>query len=166
MSASNKQVASVDTYKDKETNERVERVENMSINGVAPINAQELKEHAISGEYSVIPGKPFTPGVSGNPAGRPKGTRNKLSEVFLDDLKSVWEETIIDKETGISTKTGMQAIREVAHRQPAKLLAAMCAVLPKDFQVSVTDESEGKWVINAQPMGVEEWAKKAQEGAE
>jgi hypothetical protein len=31
-------------------------------------------------------GRPFEPGQSGNPAGRPKGARNKLSETFLQAL--------------------------------------------------------------------------------
>jgi hypothetical protein len=34
--------------------------------------------------------RPFEPGVSGNPAGRPKGSRNKLSEAFLQLSKSTW----------------------------------------------------------------------------
>lgn len=43
-------------------------------------------------------GKPFKKGQSGNPAGRPKGARNKLSEVLLgkllDDFSEYGEEVI------------------------------------------------------------------------
>lgn len=34
----------------------------------------------------------FKPGQSGNPAGKPKGTRNRLSEDFLRDLHEDWRQ--------------------------------------------------------------------------
>lgn len=36
-------------------------------------------------------GRPWAKGTSGNPAGRPAGSRNKLSEMFLEDLAADWE---------------------------------------------------------------------------
>jgi hypothetical protein len=33
--------------------------------------------------------RPFLPGQSGNPRGRPKGSRHKLSEAFLADLAAL-----------------------------------------------------------------------------
>jgi Family of unknown function (DUF5681) len=33
----------------------------------------------------------FKPGQSGNPAGRPQGSRNKLSEDFFRDLYDAWQ---------------------------------------------------------------------------
>jgi Family of unknown function (DUF5681) len=38
----------------------------------------------------------FKPGQSGNPAGRPLGSRNKLSEAFLADFYQVWQERGIE----------------------------------------------------------------------
>jgi hypothetical protein len=39
-----------------------------------------------------IRGRPFPPGVSGNPNGRPVGSRTAFSHVFLRDLAESWAE--------------------------------------------------------------------------
>jgi hypothetical protein len=36
--------------------------------------------------------KPYKPGQSGNPQGRPLGNRNRLSDRFIGDLLAWWEE--------------------------------------------------------------------------
>ena len=90
----------------------------------------------------------FQPGQSGNPKGRPVGSRNKLSETFITDLAELWDEQ------------GPDILRRVATDEPSKMLAAMVQVLPKDFQVTV-DQQNVKWVINAQPvLTTEQWMEK------
>jgi hypothetical protein len=38
------------------------------------------------------PHPPWKPGESGNPAGRPKGSRNKLGQAFLDAMQADFEQ--------------------------------------------------------------------------
>jgi hypothetical protein len=66
----------------------------------------------------------WEPGQSGNPAGRPKGSRNKLEEAFLRDLHTAWGEF------------GIEAIKTVAKDDPASFLRVIAGLMPKQAQVS------------------------------
>jgi hypothetical protein len=62
----------------------------------------------------------FKPGASGNPAGRPKGSRNKLTEDFLADAYAQWQ------------KHGSTALEAMATTDPAKFCQMVANLLPKE----------------------------------
>ena len=62
----------------------------------------------------------FKPGRSGNPAGRPRGSRNKLGERYLDDLLETWEER------------GPSALVACATKEPAQFCKIVANILPKE----------------------------------
>ena len=64
-------------------------------------------------------------GQSGNPAGRPKGARNLLSESVLKELISHWEEN------------GRDAIDRTCKEQPGAYLRAVLSLVPKDFAMTL-----------------------------
>jgi|RhiMethySRZTD1v2_1073278.scaffolds.fasta_scaffold1169434_2 hypothetical protein len=68
-------------------------------------------------------GRPFKPGQSGNPAGRPKGARSKLSESFLKALSEDFE------------SNGIGVIESVRKDRPHEYLKIVAAVLPKQMQL-------------------------------
>lgn len=67
----------------------------------------------------------FKPGQSGNPAGRAKGSRNKLEEDFLRVLYEDWQ---------ANGKTVVEAVRA---SEPATYLRVVAQVLPKESKVDV-----------------------------
>jgi hypothetical protein len=69
--------------------------------------------------------KPFKPGAewSGNAAGRPKGSRNKLSEEFIAALNEDFE------------RHGKAVIETVRKTKPADYLRIVAALVPKEFSV-------------------------------
>jgi hypothetical protein len=68
-------------------------------------------------------GRPFQPGQSGNPAGRPKGARSKLSESFLKALADDFD------------SNGIEVIEKVRSDRPHEYLKIVAAVLPRQMQL-------------------------------
>ena len=66
----------------------------------------------------------FKPGVSGNPRGRPKGSRNKLTEDFARALSEDFE------------AHGPSAIETCRLTEPAKYVSIIASLMPKDVTIS------------------------------
>ena len=65
-------------------------------------------------------GKPFAPGKSGNPMGRPKGSRNKISELFATAMRDDF------------AQNGPDAIAKLRQRDPAAYLNLVNSMIPRD----------------------------------
>ena len=86
---------------------------------------RKAKADAPASDNSVEQPKPwlFGPGNRANPAGRPKGSRNKLGEAFIaalhDDFRA----------------HGVQAIETVRTERPHEYLKVVASILPKQIEV-------------------------------
>lgn len=67
--------------------------------------------------------KPWQPGQSGNPAGKPKGARNKLGEAFILALQEDFE------------ANGKTAIQTVRSERPHEYLKVVASLLPKQVEI-------------------------------
>ena len=65
----------------------------------------------------------FKPGQSGNPAGRPKGSRNKVSEKLLDALATDFD------------AHGREVIEKVRADRPADYLKIIASLVPKQMEI-------------------------------
>jgi hypothetical protein len=69
--------------------------------------------------------KPFQPGQSGNPKGRPKGARNRLGTQFLEALEADFKQH------------GPQAIALVREKKPEVYMRVVADLLPKEANINV-----------------------------
>jgi len=70
---------------------------------------------------------PWQPGQSGNPNGRPKGSRNKLAEAFIAALHDDFE------------TNGAAVIERVRNEEPAQYLKVVASILPKEIKIDTND---------------------------
>ena len=64
----------------------------------------------------------WKPGQSGNPMGRPKGSKNKISEKFLENLQDNWE------------KHGIGALEKAAENDPMQYVKMVASLVPRELK--------------------------------
>jgi hypothetical protein len=69
--------------------------------------------------------KPWPKGTSGNPAGRPPGTRQAFSAAFMRDLAEVW------------AQEGRQTVISTAKTNPSTFFAVCARLIPTDVKLTV-----------------------------
>ena len=84
-----------------------------------------MSDEPISNGTELAKDTRFKPGQIANPKGRPKGSRNKLSEDFLKAMSSDFEEH------------GLAAVVKVRETSPAEYLRVVASILPKELNVKI-----------------------------
>lgn len=79
---------------------------------------------------------PFRPGESGNPAGRARGSKNRLTVRVFEDVLRHWTEPskAQTKDGKILTK-GEYALDQMAMYKPNEYVRAILSIMPKEVQV-------------------------------
>ncbi|MGI4744975.1 MAG: DUF5681 domain-containing protein [Janthinobacterium lividum] len=79
-----------------------------------------------------VVGRPFAPGQSGNPAGRPKGSRSRLAEDFF---KALAEDFAVH---------GVAAISSMRDEKPDEYAKMIAKLMPKEIEHSGEIETTNK----------------------
>ena len=91
-------------------------------------------------------GRPWQPGQSGNPAGRPLGSRHKITEAIIQDISGAWQ------------THGPQVLDRLAVEDPATFAKLAVGLVPKDVLLSINAKLPGgmdpdDWQLVTEVMG-------------
>lgn len=89
----------------------------------------------------------FKPGNQRGP-GRPKGSKNKISEDFLQSFHKVWLEH------------GEAALQRMVEERPAEFIKVAAGLIPKDFHIQQTTDERPKGISIALTPGMSKLAEK------
>jgi hypothetical protein len=78
-----------------------------------------------------VNGRMWQPGQSGNPNGRPVGSRTVFSQAFLKDLAEVWSDE------------GREAMVKTAKTNPIVFFATCARLIPQDVKLTVEQSLPG-----------------------
>ena len=90
-------------------------------------------------------------GESGNPLGRPKGSRNAFSAAFVGDLQASW------------VQHGPGVLEKVAAQDPGRYLGICDSIIPKDVALTVEQRLPGP--LSPQDMEIFQAIRQAIPGA-
>jgi hypothetical protein len=86
-----------------------------------------------------VVGRPWRPGESGNPNGRPVGARGRFSERFVSDICDAWH------------KYGAAIVERMATEEPIRFAELCARLIPKDVQLTLQTRLPGN-------LEAEEWS--------
>ena len=86
----------------------------------------------------------WAPGQSGNPAGRPKGSRTKLSEEYTQALYDDFK------------KHGVSVIEKVRKERPEVYLTCISRLIPKDIKIEMPQLNRIAHIIIDMPLDTNE----------
>jgi hypothetical protein len=79
----------------------------------------------------IVRGRPWQPGQSGNPNGRPIGARQKIAERIIDDIRVEWE------------RSGAQVLQRMAVEEPSKFAQLAAGLIPREALLTVAQRLPG-----------------------
>lgn len=99
--------------------------------------------------------RPYQPGQTGNPGGKPVRARNAINAKFLNELLKAFDEH------------GAKAIKECAEKDPSAFVRVLASLQPKELEITrplddISDEQLDaayvacRTILNAQDVGASE----------
>src|SRR5262245_4329975 len=74
----------------------------------------------------------FLKGISGNPTGRPRDARNKLTRVVLEDILAHWNEPVPENP---KIRKGPEALQTAWREKPVEYAKLVLSVMPKELAI-------------------------------